>query len=282
MADDKFSISNGLAVLEPELLRLVNLLEVRFRSLASEVHAKEMRFPPLISVKALDNFDCLHNFPHLTTVVNHIAPDHRDYYKGFDTPSETIPASHLSPVEYALPTAACYNVYLYLQNRTIEQTQYITTVAQCFRNEDDYDELKRLWGFTMREIVCIGSVDSVKAYLAFFKTRIKDFVDQLGLPVAIQFGKDPFYKREENPKALMQEIFPVKEEVVFEESIAIASINFHLNFFGERCNILTTDGRYAYSGCVAFGIERWIHALLEQFNGDFEKIEWFLTVHEEN
>ena len=66
----------------------------------------------------------------------------------------------------------------------------------------------------------------------------------------------------------MQKLFPQKEEMVYGRSLAIASLNFHRNFFGERCGIRTADGEPAFTGCVAFGIERWLHALLERFAGD--------------
>ena len=63
----------------------------------------------------------------------------------------------------------------------------------------------------------------------------------------------------------MQQLFPVKEEFVYNGSLAIASVNFHRNFFGERLDIRTGDGAYAFSGCVAFGLERWISALGDHF-----------------
>jgi seryl-tRNA synthetase len=59
---------------------------------------------------------------------------------------------------------------------------------------------------------------------------------------------------------------------VYDGSLAIASVNFHRNFFGERCRIRTADEKFAFTGCVAFGIERWIQALLEVFRDDTEAI----------
>jgi hypothetical protein len=60
-------------------------------------------------------------------------------------------------------------------------------------------------------------------------------------------------------------LFPVKEEFVFGDSLAIASVNFHRNFFGERCAITLPDGGPAFTSCVAFGLERWLAALADHF-----------------
>jgi hypothetical protein len=60
----------------------------------------------------------------------------------------------------------------------------------------------------------------------------------------------------------MQRLLPVKHELVSARGVALASANFHRNFFGERCNIrLAHSGETATTGCFAFGIERWISEL---------------------
>jgi len=42
--------------------------------------------------------------------------------------------------------------------------------------------------------------------------------------------------------------------------LAIGSLNYHRRFFGERCEI-SFNREPAHTGCVGFGIERWIQAL---------------------
>jgi hypothetical protein len=116
----------------------------------------------------------------------------------------------------------------------------------------------------MREIVCLGPVEAVRSHLLSMKRKILDFCARLELPVTIEVASDPFFERS-GERATMQRLFPVKEEVVHRGSTAIASLNFHRNFFGERCSISTADGQAAFTGCVAFGIERWLHALLDRF-----------------
>src|SRR5207247_2179199 len=90
---------------------------------------------------------------------------------------------------------------------------------------------------------------------------------EIDLPIAWQNATDPFFDPSRNPKFLAQKLDPVKTEMVFGGELAIGSINFHRNFFGETFGI-RREGEPAFSGCVAFGLERWLFALLRRFGPD--------------
>lgn len=276
-ADEAFGVEHGLATLGPKLVQIRALLEEQFLRWAAEAGAESMLFPPLLRVGDLDELDHFRNFPHLPVLTSRIdASRLADYCKLPEL--ACVPGADLAAAEYALPSAACYNVYLHLKGETLAAPRYITTVASCFRNEKQYTGLRRLWGFCMREIVCIGHREAVAAHLASFKERILAFTRRLGLAVTVEAGNDPFFqpedvgRRAESVRALTQKLFPTKEELVYRDTLAIGSINFHRNFFGERCRIRTADGQFAFTGCVAFGIERWLHALMETFEDDPEAI----------
>jgi seryl-tRNA synthetase len=272
-----FNVTNGLATLGPAAVRIRELLEARFLAWAGECGAEPMLFPPLMKVEDLDGLDYFRNFPHLALIASRIRPDYLtdEYTKAQST--RTIPNAHLTASEYVLPSAACYNIYLHLRNTVLESAKYVTTVAGCFRNEQEYNGLARLWGFSMREIVCIGPAEAVQAHLTSCKQRVVDFAAAIGLPLEIQVASDPFYQPLSS-RAVMQKLFPVKEEFVYCGTVAIASVNFHRNFFGERCNILTKDEQPAFSGCQAFGIERWLYALLDYFKQDGAAIEQAIAI----
>lgn len=116
----------------------------------------------------------------------------------------------------------------------------------------------------MRELVCIGTADEIKAFLASTQERVTDFFERIRLPIDWQNATDPFFNPSRNPKFLTQKLDPVKTEMVFQDSLAIGSVNFHRNYFGEGFDI-QRDGHEAYSGCVAFGGERWLYAWLAEF-----------------
>ena len=262
-------VRQGLATLGPDLVRLRQALEAKFLGWAAECGADPMLFPPLMRVADLARFDYFLNFPQLPLLVTRVREeDLRDIAHGGGD-LQAVRTASLATAEYALPSAACYNVYLHLAGSVLEQARYVTTVANCFRNEQGYDELRRLWGFTMREIVCIGRREDVEAHLVRFKERVLAFGGRLGLGLTTQAGTDPFYEPQSS-RAVMQQLFPQKEELLYQGSLAIGSVNFHRNFFGERCDIRTAGGEHAFTGCVAFGIERWLHALTDRFQQNVE------------
>lgn len=258
---------DGLATLGPELVHLRTVLEEKFLAWAAGRGAEPMLFPPLMRVADLERFDYFRNFPHLPLLVAGLRPECLHDTAEHGLAVQAVPGSDLTAAAYALPSAACYNVYLHLSGAVLDAPRYITTVASCFRNEQRYDDLRRLWGFTMREIVCIGTREEVQDHLSHFKQRVRRFGEELGLGLAIEIGEDPFYQPQ-GARSLMQQLFPQKEEFVYDGSLAIASLNFHRNFFGERCKITTAGGQPAFTGCVAFGLERWLHALSDRFDGD--------------
>ncbi|HTJ66806.1 MAG TPA: aminoacyl--tRNA ligase-related protein [Actinospica sp.] len=255
---------DGLATIGPHLIELRTALDERFTAWAAQCGAAPYLYPPLMRVDDLRRFDYFQNFPHLAILGAPLSADAQAAYaKGGDEATAAVPAADLDPAGYALPSAACYNVYLGLSGRQLAAAERVTTVATCFRREKEYDGLNRLLGFTMREIVCVGTRDEVLDHLGGFKKLITGFLADLGLPVEVQAASDPFFDPNAS-RAVVAQLFPTKEEFVFDGSLAIGSLNFHRNFFGERCEIGTADGP-AFTGCVAFGIERWISALTRHF-----------------
>jgi hypothetical protein len=256
-------VRGGLATAGPEVIDLRAALEERFLGWAADCAAAQRLYPALTRVADLSRIDYFKNFPHLAIIGSSLTGEAARRF-GETEPAaarrDEISRDDLADAGYALPSAACYNIYFDLAGTRLAGTERITTVATCFRREDHYDGLRRLLGFTMREIVCVGTRDDVLDHLGAFKKTVSSFLAQLDLPVSIETASDPFFEAG-GRRALMNQLFPTKEEFVFDASLAIGSMNFHRNFFGERCDIRTADGEYAYTGCVAFGIERWIAAL---------------------
>jgi hypothetical protein len=187
----------------------------------------------------------------------------------------------LKSARLGLPHATCFGAYLFFEGRTLATDTLVTLVNRCFRNESNYAGLRRLLSFQMREIVALGSSRYTHQVLEDFTDRIHRFSGALGLDLAFEAASDPFYERG-GSRDVLQRLSPVKHEFQYGD-LAIASVNIHRNFFGERCNItfapqsLTdTDNSngangsassYAFTSCVAFGLERWLAALTELHDG---------------
>lgn len=261
--------ADGRATLGPAAVRLLGLLDAHFAGWGMEVGAGEYRYPPVVAVDDLARVDYFANFPHLASPVSAIDRSlMSDAGPAAGVVADgLVKASALTDAGYVLPSAACYSAYFGMRDSTLEhESTKITTVATCFRREDHYEGLRRLFGFTMREIVCVGTQEAVLDHLSTFKTRIGAFLGEVGIPHHVDIATDPFFDPN-GARSKMQKLFPTKEEFLYDGKLAIASVNFHRNFFGERCGIRLPDGSPAFTGCVAFGLERWLSALDDLFPG---------------
>ncbi len=254
----------GVAALSAEATSLLHRLDRIFESWGLQAGAMPMIMPPLLPVARLAELDYYRNFPHQAMVT---APLRLTGADGAYEPAEGgFDPEALEPAELALPPAACYGVYLHLSGQELDAPQCITVLGRCFRREERYEGLRRLLGFHMREIVAIGSREYAEEHLRRFTARIEDFAGRLDLPLRKEAATDPFYDRG-GSRALLQQLSPVKHEFLYED-LAIASVNVHRNFFGERCAItLAETGQPAFTSCVAFGLERWLSALTSRFGG---------------
>ncbi|WP_225098622.1 hypothetical protein [Streptomyces sp. CoH27] len=257
----------GLAALGPQATTLLNRLDRVFESWALDAAAEPMVTAPLLPVARLAELDFYRNFPHQAMVAAPLRLHGPD--AGHDPGDGAFSADALEPARLALPSAACYGVYLHLAGQALPEPRRITVLGRCFRREDHYEDLRRLLGFHMREIVALGPLPHADEHLRHFTGRIEEFAARLGLPLRKEAATDPFYDRG-GSRALLQQLAPVKHEFLYED-LAIASVNVHRNFFGDRLGItLAGTGEPVFTSCVAFGLERWLSALTRHF-GDWER-----------
>ncbi|MFF7728554.1 hypothetical protein [Streptomyces sp. NPDC008001] len=258
-------VKDGLATLGHEATALLHTLDAVFASWGVQEGAGTMDFPPLLAAADLSRLDYFRNFPHLVSVVGRLDSGR---WAGYAEQAEvtTVRAGDLADTGHVLPSAACYGAYLHVAGDELTAPLRVTTVATCHRAEQEYHGLRRLGAFRMREVICIGGAEDVRGHLAAFRQRIHDFAGRLGLGLTRERASDPFFRRHD-ARQLFQALEPVKEEFSYGDGTAVASTNYHLNFFGERCGI-TYAGRPAFTGCAAFGLERWVHALVDLHAGD--------------
>ena len=251
-------LQGGLAILNPEHTELLKALDETFTRWALDAGARELCAPPLYAVEDLKKFDVYVNFPHLSLVAGplRVTPN-------LASDDGRFRPEHLASVHLGLPTATCFGAYLFFEGHQVSAETVVTLVNRCFRGEDHFDGLRRLLSFQMREIVALGSYAHTQYILACFAGRIENFCRALSLEFVKEAATDPFFERG-GSRALLQEVQAVKHEFQV-DGLAIASVNTHRNFFGERCRITTgSDGGLAFTSCVAFGLERWISVLVNR------------------
>jgi hypothetical protein len=256
-------IVDGLAILGTPETALLTLLDGTFARWGTEAGAGEISAPPVYHVDELANFDVYVNFPHLALVGGGIeAPTSGPSGGSFS--ADQVAGPHLG-----LSTSTCFAAYLLFSEMRVPADTLVTLVSRCFRKESHFDGLRRLLSFQMREIVAIGSLQHTQLVIERYRERIEDFLGRLSLDYTVEAATDPFFQAE-GSRALLQRMQPVKYEFQV-DGLAIASVNTHRNFFGERCRIsVEPDGTSAFTGCVAFGLERWVSVLVDR-HGTAEK-----------
>ncbi|MGV9994147.1 hypothetical protein [Streptomyces sp. NPDC003374] len=266
-------VSEGLAALEEEPTRLAETLDRVCTRWAKEWGAVALTVPPLLPVTDLAALDVYRNFPQLALVSSalDVATAGAGQIAQEAVLGEFRPDS-LRAAALALPSSACYGVYLHYQNRQVPQEgKLVTLLGQCFRNEDHFDGLRRLKAFRMREVVALGTPEHVTAHLDHSACFLDAPAGEIGLPLERRAASDPFYDQS-GERATFQQIVPVKHEYVH-QGVAIASVNTHHTFFGERCSISLPSGGPVSTSCVGCGIERWLHALAVHFDGDWDRAQ---------
>lgn len=255
---------NGQCTLSGALLDAYRKLDAMFVRLAARCGAVEHRFPTFIAADVLGRLDYFRSFPHLATFPVTLDGDPANLQAFVDgTPLDAQGRLHLTrhaALRDVLTPAACYHCYPSLQGRALNEPTRMTTLATCFRREAHYLPLQRQWSFSMREIVCVGSADEVTAFIIDHRGKVEPLLQKLAIKAAFEHASDPFFNPRRNPKYIAQKLDPVKTEIVFGGNLAIGSLNLHRNYFGEAFGI-RRDGQAAFSGCVAFGLERWLYAL---------------------
>ena len=100
-----------------------------------------------------------------------------------------------------------------------------------------------------------------------------DLLDTHRLASEIRTASDPFFIA---PDAMAKTHFQLSSETKYEmsallpggERLAVGSLNYHTDFFGRAFDVQLEGGGPMHSVCIAFGLERWVHAFLQQHGRD--------------
>ncbi len=272
--------AQGIFALGPLVTRLIEYFEKRFLELAASFDAEPYRFPTLIPARYLERVNYFRAFPHSLTFATHLredldAIDHFAQHAACDEHGLNISLDSFSPIQTLLSPAVCYHLYFALADQPLPGGQVTATaVSNCFRYEStNLVSLERLWNFTMREVIFVGSKEFVLDNRETARLRMRRVFEEIGLAYRVESATDPFFIGEFRKQSVFQSAFQLKFEIrarlPFKDStLAVGSYNYHQNFFGRHLNISLPDGTPAHTGCVAFGLERMAYAFLAQFGLD--------------
>lgn len=283
--------ADGIYALGPLLTRLIDAFERRFLNLADSFSAQPYRFPTLIPASYLERVGYFRAFPHSLSFATHLTPDldQIDIFAENAACDEhgnlNVPMQRFAPIRTLLSPAVCYHLYFTLADQSLPpQGVTATAVGNCFRYESlNLQSLERLWNFTMREVIFVGSKEFVLENRELARQRMQGVFEEIGFAYRVESANDPFFIGEFRKQAAFQSAFQLKYEIrarlPFKNStLAVGSYNYHQDFFGRHLNIRLPDGSPAHTGCVAFGLERIAFAFLAQFG--FDLTHWPQSMQE--
>lgn len=237
---------------------ILSEVDTHFKDIAIEMGADEYHIPALISKDIIQRCGYFSTFPQHLTSVSSL----RNIEKKRAFESDINEGGNCNCELYLTP-AACLHLYPMFENSMIDE-KIITTRARVYRYENaGFNGSTRLWDFTVREIVFIGTKEFVNDKLELMKLHTKEFAKKIKLDVSISAACDNFYPTKHNlVKMKLQKNNSMKYECITKidnNDIAICSYNYHGTHFSKEFNF---DNKGSIvTGCVGYGLERWVSAM---------------------
>ena len=235
---------------DADAIAMFQRIDAAIATVAEEIGAATMAYPTLIAKDALVQAGYPDAFPHLLMLATHLSRPHE---------SEQLDASNLESPQWCLSPAVCYHVYAAFAGRELDEPLIITAAGRCFRHEAAIEPGRRQIEFDMREIVLLGRPDWVRATAIECKRRVEQAAQQLELTGEWRVAEDPFFLPRVQGQAIMQRLKETKLEYCNrDDGLALASVNFHDDFFARRFDIRDDAGRFIHTACIAAGVDRWV------------------------
>lgn len=283
-SDDLFSegfvnkSDKGLISLGKEAVDLFEYFDTVFRNIAMKLGAKEEKFPVLLGIDTMNHTGYYRRTPQYTMFCSDVTEDFAELEKmsKISFIKNNVEEVMKKP-GFSLSPSACFHVYEKYQNKELANETIITLNQNVFRNEGrlNWDEFGRLRDYHVREIVFFGSEKYVEQTREKMLKEIKNVIHRLGIDAFVSVASDAFIM----PKMIKYKKYQLMERSKYEvrmsyrkdNSIAVASLNLHGTAFTDSFNISIQGEKNPVSGCIGFGIERWIMAFLAQFGTNVEQ-----------
>ena len=264
--------------------KIVQQFEKYVSKEAKDLNAEVMYFPPVINRAYYSKMDHIHNFPDLLGSVHSFTGNenqHKEMITKFEANEDW--TNSLTPTDVMMVPAVCYPLYPASSGTLKAGGRLVDLNGYVFRHEPSIDPA-RMQLFRMREFVRIGTPDEASAHRDYWLKKGEEILKSLGLDIEVVVANDPFFGRGGRLRKATQREQVLKHEFVVPicntmGPTAIGSVNYHLDSFGSKFDIRTSNGEIAHSACLGFGLERVTLALLkkhglnvEQWPTDIKKI----------
>lgn len=250
---------------------LFRFFDKEFEHLALQHNAKRKIYPALLPIDAYQKTGYLRRSPQYAIFCCNTFEDFHKLEHLNRSINEGKIDSVLKKPEFALSPSACFHTYLEYENQNLNQNSLFTFCQNVFRNEGRFNfiETGRLMDYHVREIVMIGSDE----YVSSIRSQLMDDTIELlkcwNLCGTVVVASDPFVMPKTQKLKKIQRAEKTKYEVRLNCSpnhkISVASFNLHEQAFTQPFGIKVKGCENTVTGCIGFGIERWVLAFLSQF-----------------
>ena len=265
---------DGLIGLNGVSLFLFEFFDSLFESIALKYGAVKKIYPVLLPMDAYIKTGYIKNSPQYATFCCSPYEDIDELSCLNDSAKNHQLKDHMKEPNYALSPSACFHTYLDYENHNLDSNKVVTFRQSVFRNEGrfNYSEIGRLRDYHVREIVLIGDQVFVEEKRGQILNDIINILKELNLDSNISIAFDPFVM----PKIQKFKKIQVSEEIKYEvrlsvnnnQTISVASLNLHGKAFTQPFNIKIDKCDDTVTGCVGFGIERWVLSFLCQYGSN--------------
>jgi hypothetical protein len=277
VADAVLELGPGQYALRGPAARLRAALDRRLAALAATVEAEPWHLPSVESTADLlraTGYFASH--PQHVTWGFHLPPRFaalRDFAREAKRGELAAPAvEQVQPTGFILEPFVCHNVYRALRGAAVARGRAITALGNCYRFEGHrFAPLERQWEFSMREVVMLGPpayVDDTRARLI---AATQALCAELDLDAELEPATDPFFAAEAAGLRTFQAMNATKLELRLAigggRRLAAASFNLCGRCFSGPMHI-HADRDLADTGCVGWGLERWMAAVVARWGGD--------------
>jgi seryl-tRNA synthetase len=166
--------------------------------------------------------------------------------------------------DQVLAPTVCYHCFESLQGARFIGSRSFTALNHCSRFEVGDLGLARLHTFRMRELIGFGDPPAIVSLLDHALDWTTAALRRWDIGYRVSTATDPFFAGAQSGKVFFQSTFALKRELRLPlpysgRWLAVGSFNNHQQSFTRTFDI---GGQSLVSGCVGWGYERFILALL--------------------
>ena len=274
------SFSEGMLTLTGQALFLYKYFDEIFEYLLYDVFKNdvceliEKLYPVMLPVSSYRKTGYLKRSPQYSIFCSTVIED-ITVLENMDELTEDEYQSIMNSPKYSLSPSACFHVYEEYANQELPKNTIVTFVQSVFRNEGrfNFSQFGRMKDYHVREMVFIGDEEFVNLSRSKMIQRINEYIKSINMNAKMQVASDPFVLPKMQTFKKIQKMEKSKYELLLayndEKYMSVASFNLHGSAFTYPFSI-TVKGKETVTGCIGFGLERFVLCFLSQYGENVE------------